>query len=281
MMVAMTTDGSGEQAAEVFSRDPNEVRAEARAQWGRDPAGSNAVGSEPLGTMESFVRVEADRYQQQPWMHETFRYERFDGERVLEIGVGLGTDHLQFARAGAAMTGVDLTPRCVELTRERFTHEGLTSDLQVMDAEALTFADEAFDVVYSFGVLHHIPSTEQAFKEVRRVLRPGGVFLGGLYSRESWFYARIRAERILRREYRNESLEDRLSRIEYGTGDAKPHVRLFAKDELRSVLNDAGFQRVRLKRRHAGLGTGVSDAAPRLERVLGRIGGWYLLHEAA
>jgi 2-polyprenyl-3-methyl-5-hydroxy-6-metoxy-1,4-benzoquinol methylase len=63
---------------------------------------------------QSRSRVEAHRYAEQPWMHETFGYERWAGRDVLEVGVGLGTDHLQFARAGACMTGIDLTPLCVE-----------------------------------------------------------------------------------------------------------------------------------------------------------------------
>ena len=88
----------------------DEIREQARAQWDRDPAGSSAVAAAgPLGTPESFRLVEADRYRQQPWMHETFGYARFAGQRVLEIGVGLGTDHLQFARCGAITTGIDRT----------------------------------------------------------------------------------------------------------------------------------------------------------------------------
>jgi len=257
------------------------IRDEARAQWSHDPAGNIAVQEDTdLGTPESFAQVEAYRYADQPWMHETFRFERFAGQRVLEIGVGLGTDHLQFARAGAKMTGIDLTDRCIDLTRRRFEQEGLHSDLRIMDAEALEFDDDAFDVVYSFGVLHHIPSTEHAFREVRRVLRPGGVFLGALYSRESYFYARVRLERLLRAEWRHESLEDRLSRIEYSTSDAKPYVRLLGRRELTRLLHEAGFPEVAIVRRHVGLGSMTASVPAPVERTLGRIGGWYLVHAA-
>ena len=113
------------------------AKHQARLQWGHDPAGSVAAGEEPLGTPESFRRVEEHRYREQPWMHDTFRFERFAGRDVLEIGVGLGTDHLQFARAGVRLTGIDLTERCVELTRRRLEDCGLCSDLRVMDAERL------------------------------------------------------------------------------------------------------------------------------------------------
>lgn len=257
------------------------LREEALAQWSHDPAGSHHGGEAELSTPESFRRIETMRYREQPWMHRTFRFERFEEQRVLEIGVGLGTDHIQFARAGAHMTGVDLTPRCVDLTTRRLAQEGLQSDLRVMDAEALEFPDGSFDVVYSFGVLHHIPSTERAFREVRRVLRPGGVFLGGLYSRESFFHARIVLAWALRGRFLQQPYEDLLSDIEYSTGNARPYVRLFTREELRQILGECGFARIAIRRRHVGLGVATATAPDWIERYLGRLGGWYLIHEAS
>lgn len=252
------------------------IKQAARAQWGHDPAGGLAAGEEPLGTPESFARVEAYRYAEQPWMHDTFHYERWRDRDVLEIGVGLGTDHLQFARAGARMTGIDLTPRCVELTSRRLEQERLHSRLSVMDGERLDFADDSFDAVYSFGVLHHTSSPQQAFREIRRVLRPGGAFIGGLYSKRSWFYLRIRAVRLLRLELFRESLADRLSRIEYSTSDAKPYVRLYTPRELTCELQGVGFELVNITKRHVGLGR----RSERLPAWVGRLGGWYLIHDA-
>jgi len=252
------------------------VKREARAQWGHDPAGGLAAGDEPLGTPESFARVEAYRYAEQPWMHATFEYESWVGKDVLEIGVGLGTDHLQFARAGARMSGIDLTPRCVEMTSRRLEQEGLASHLSIMDAERLQFPDDSFDAVYSFGVLHHTSSPELAFQEIRRVLRPGGAFIGGLYSKHSWFCLRIRAERILRLQFLHEDWTDRLSRIEYSTSDAKPHVRLLTASELRTALRGAGFDVIAIRKRHVGLGR-RSESLP---GWVGALGGWYLIHEA-
>lgn len=94
---------------------------------------------------------------------------------VLEIGVGLGADHQSFAEAGARMRGIDLTERAVSHTRTRLQLFGLESDLRVADAEGLPFANESFDVVYAWGVLHHSPNTPGAVAEVHRVLRRGGV----------------------------------------------------------------------------------------------------------
>ena len=105
---------------------------------------------------------------------------------MLEIGVGLGTDHVQFARAGAELHGVDLTERGVELVRRRLELEGRRSELQVADAEQLPFPSNRFDVVYSWGVLHHTPDTPRAVAEAIRVLKPGGRLCVMLYARHAW-----------------------------------------------------------------------------------------------
>ncbi len=272
----MTQQAQTQQAQEHDHDALDPIKREARAQWGHDPAGGLATGNEPLGTRESFARVEAYRYAEQPWMHETFGYERWAGRDVLEVGVGLGTDHLQFARAGARMSGIDLTPICVEMTKRRLDQEGLASRLSIMDAEQLDFPDDSFDAVYSFGVLHHTSSPELAFREIRRVLRPGGAFIGGLYSKHSWFCLQIRAERLLRFEFLRESWADRLSRIEQLTSDAKPHVRLFTPRELRATLRGAGFDQVVIRKRHVGLGR----RSEWLPAWISALGGWYLTHEA-
>jgi SAM-dependent methyltransferase len=122
-----------------------------------------------------YTRQAKDRYALEGEMifgHAQF--ERTAGLKVLEVGVGLGADHQQFAEAGADLWGIDLTERAVEHTRQRLAAFGLKSHLTVGDAENLDFADESFDRVYSWGVLHHSPDTPKAIAEVWRVLKRGG-----------------------------------------------------------------------------------------------------------
>src|SRR5262249_35813955 len=103
------------------------------------------------------------------------RFEDGRGKRVLEVGVGMGADHAEWARrAPSYLAGVDLTPRAIEMTGARLEMSSLTSDLKVADAEHLPFEDASFDIVYSWGVLHHTPDTPSAVREVLRVLKPGG-----------------------------------------------------------------------------------------------------------
>jgi SAM-dependent methyltransferase len=120
-------------------------------------------------------RAQAERrYELEPYIARLARFDDAEGKRVLEIGVGLGADHQRFAEHGAILDGIDLTERAVAHTRARLESFRLTSRLQVGDAEALPFADGQFEIVYSWGVLHHSPDTPTAFREVLRVLEPGG-----------------------------------------------------------------------------------------------------------
>lgn len=124
---------------------------------------------------EGFAAQLRLRYELEPYILDFARFEEAKGKKVLEIGVGLGADHQKFSEAGADLYGIDLTERAVVHTKNRLACFGLKSRLEVGDAETLNFDDESFDLVYSWGVLHHSPNTSQAVSEVWRVLRRGGI----------------------------------------------------------------------------------------------------------
>jgi len=106
------------------------------------------------------------------------------GEKVLEVGCGLGTDLVEYAKHGALVSGVDLGQEQVDLPRLNLQLHHLPCDSMLpADAENLPFADGSFDLVYSFGVLHHTPNTDKAIAEVRRVLKPDGQAIIMLYAR--------------------------------------------------------------------------------------------------
>ena len=162
-----------------------DTKEQVRSFWSRTPCGSWDA-SAPEGTPEYYAQIEARRYELEPFIRDYAGFQETRGDRVLEIGVGLGTDHIQFARAGADLHGVDLTERGIELVRRRLELEGLTSQLEVADAEQLPFDSGSFDYVYSWGVLHHTPDTPRAIAEALRVLRPGGRICVMIYSRHAW-----------------------------------------------------------------------------------------------
>ncbi len=117
------------------------------------------------------------------------KFDSFRGKDVLEIGCGIATDGLEFARNGANYVGVDLTPHSIELAKERFDLFGVPGRFEIANAEhGLPFADGSFDHVYSFGVIHHSPAPEKIVEEIRRVLRKGGTFTVMLYNKRSINY---------------------------------------------------------------------------------------------
>jgi ubiquinone/menaquinone biosynthesis C-methylase UbiE len=161
------------------------TKDQVRSFWNRTPCGSWDATA-PEGTPEYFAQIEARRYELEPFIGRFAQFRTTSGQSVLEIGVGLGTDHVQFARAGASMHGVDLTDKGVDLVGRRLELEGLSSELRVADAEQLPFETDSFDYVYSWGVLHHTPDTPRAVAEAIRVLKPGGRLCVMLYSRHAW-----------------------------------------------------------------------------------------------
>ncbi|MCB8943129.1 MAG: class I SAM-dependent methyltransferase [Ardenticatenaceae bacterium] len=159
--------------------------------WNLEPCGTHFI-DQPRNTPEFYQQYAAFRYQTEWHIPELVPFAQFADKDVLEIGLGLGTDGTQFARHGARYTGVDLTEAAVEATRLHFETLGYSGRFEVQNAEALTLEDEAFDLVYSHGVLHHTANIENTFREINRVLKPNGRIILMLYHRHSFnYYIRI------------------------------------------------------------------------------------------
>jgi len=227
-----------------------EDKQRAREQWSEDPCGATYAGERELGTREFFEEVERHRYEEYaPWMPGLMGFDRFRGARLLEIGCGMGTDLLQFARGGARCTGIDLTPRSIQITRHRFALYDMAGDFMLADGERLPFSDESFDVVYSNGVLHHTPDTERAVTEVHRVLKVGGTAKVMLYHRHSLNYwgEMILHRGLLRGEIlRGSSPEEIMSRyVEYSEHNGRPLVKVYSRREAKALF--ARFSQVKVE----------------------------------
>ncbi|HEV7842954.1 MAG TPA: class I SAM-dependent methyltransferase, partial [Pyrinomonadaceae bacterium] len=218
-----------------------EEKLHARQQWTGDPCGAKYGAKYQFATRGFFDEVERHRYQEYaPWMPSIMGFNDYKGARLLEIGCGMGTDLLQFARGGAHCTGLDMTPRSIEISRLHFDLYQMRADFVVSDAETLPFTDESFDVVYSNGVLHHTPGTEQAIREVHRILRPGGTAKVMLYHRHSFYYwTEIILHRGLLRGHflRGHSPAEIMSRyVEYSEVAARPLIKVYSRREARSLF---------------------------------------------
>jgi ubiquinone/menaquinone biosynthesis C-methylase UbiE len=164
-----------------------DLKSDIKEYWNTIPCGWTHSTREK-GTREFFDEVERHRYFVEPHIREVAQFPEHKGKRLLEVGVGLGTDHRQFVLNGVRTVGIDLTPRAIQMTRQRLNLHGLTSNLCNTDAEKLPFKEDSFDVVYSFGVLLCTPNTDIAIQEIHRVLRPGGKAIVMLYSKLSVKY---------------------------------------------------------------------------------------------
>jgi ubiquinone/menaquinone biosynthesis C-methylase UbiE len=200
------------------------------------------------------------RYRLEPFIAAFAGFEKWKGKRILEIGVGLGADHQQFAEGGALCTGVDLTARAIEHTRERFRELGLVSDLRVADAERLPFADGTFDLVYSWGVLHHSPDTSKAVSEVLRVLRPGGTAKVMIYHKHSFVGFMLWVRYALLRGRLLTSLDEIYARYlespgtkAYTVAEARELFRGFARVEIDTVLTHGDLLSSSAGQRHQGV----------------------------
>ena len=147
----------------------------------------------PLGSPEHLGEVER-RFLAEAWFaqkpgarpfSDLIPFAEVRGRDVLEIGCGTGVHARLLAGAGARLTAVDLTPTAVELTKRRLDLAGLHADVREADAESLPFADASFDLVWSWGVIHHSENTDRVVAEIARVLRPGGRLALMVYHRSS------------------------------------------------------------------------------------------------
>ena len=220
----------------------SQEKQRAREQWTQDPCGAVDGRNLEFGSREFFDAVEKQRYQEYaPWMPRVMGFDQFSGQRLLEVGCGMGTDLLQFARGGAIVTGVDLTPRSIEISRRHFKLYDVPGNFLLTDGEQLPFPDGSFDVVYSNGVLHHTPNTADAIREVHRVLKPGGIAKVMLYYRHSLNYwgEMILHRGVLRGELLKRSPEEIMSRwVEYSEQEGRPLVKVYSRREARSLFRD-------------------------------------------
>jgi SAM-dependent methyltransferase len=156
--------------------------------WNANPCQSDL--SSEQDRRRYFEDITRKRYQGREWhVPIVAKFGAFRGKHVLEIGCSIATDGLEFARNGARYVGVDLTPKSIELAKERFDLFGVPGRFEVADAEReLPFPDDSFDHIYSFGVIHHSPVPERIVREIYRVLRPGGTLTVMLYNRSSINY---------------------------------------------------------------------------------------------
>ncbi len=208
------------------------LKEEVREFWNADPCGSRYLGDHT--NFEAHARA---RYRLEPYIHEFAGFRQSAGQCVLEIGVGMGADYLEWLKAGARVTGIDLSSASLEQAKRRCERAGYAPDLRVSDAERLPFPDNTFDIVYSYGVMHHSPDTPQCIREARRVLKPGGALRIMIYHHPSLtgFMLWLRYG-FLRGKSLRESVQDHLE---------SPGTKSYTHEQAQAMLQ--GFEQIELR----------------------------------
>jgi len=232
------------------------------------------IARHPVGTKGFFEELEVYRFGKLEYLPRVVDFTAYRGKRLLEVGCGLGSDLVRFAKHGAVVTGVDLAEVAVGLARKNFEMHGVSGEIQTMDGERLQFPDRSFDVVYAHGVLQYTNDPAAMIREIHRVLKPSGEAILMVYNRYSWL-----------------NLLSTLFGVKLEHEDA-PVLRKYSIGEFRSLLS--AFSRAEIIPErfpvrtllHSGLkaklyNTFFVDAFNLIPRVLVRPLGWHLMAKAA
>lgn len=229
---------------------PNTSLEQVRDYWESHPLYTHEIPTEEsrgsfFVEVDRIKREDVERFSMKYW-----QFEGFKGKKVLDIGCGPGWLSVQYARAGAHVTSVDLTDRAVELTRQHFELHGMKGDIRQANAEHLPFDDESFDLVCSSGVLHHTPDTEKAISEACRVTRKDGeakitlYHKGLLHSRFffpfiTWGMRRMKVKHPgADLAHGSSNVDDFIRRYD---GDANPIGRGYSTRETRELFSRCGY----------------------------------------
>lgn len=218
-------------------------------QYWQDKQPSLWYSKKDYGTKEYYDEIEHKRYNVfYPHIPLMAEFDKHEGKKILEIGVGMGTDIKQYAKNGAECYGIDLTEGAIKQTRKHLESYGLKANLQVMDAENLEFEDDFFDLVCSFGVLHHTPNTQEAIDEIYRVLKPNGKVIVLLYSK-SWqhYLIRVGVAGIGGRELFRMSMQELINKYSEAYGFS-PLTKLYHKREIKKMFSK--FKYIEIKHFH-------------------------------
>ena len=155
--------------------------------WDKQPCNIKHSKKE-LGSKDYFDEVESKKFFVEPHIIEFTEFEKWEGKKVLEIGCGIGTVAVNFAKNGAHYTGIELSSKSLELTKKRFKEYSLEGKFYEGNAEEIEnfLPIEKFDLIYSFGVIHHSPNPEKIINSLNKYMHENSEIRVMLYSKKSW-----------------------------------------------------------------------------------------------
>ena len=192
-----------------------------RTYWDDRPCNVKHSKKE-VGTKEYFDEVERKRYTAEPHIPPFAGFSSTKGKKVLEVGCGMATEGINYARAGATYTGTDLSIESLDLAKKRFKVYNNKGNFYLGNSEELSsfVPVETYDLIYSFGVIHHSPHPEKIISEIKKYMNKDSTLKIMLYASESW------------KNYMIEAGYDQ-PEAQYGC----PIANTYTKDEVRKLLD--------------------------------------------
>jgi 2-polyprenyl-3-methyl-5-hydroxy-6-metoxy-1,4-benzoquinol methylase len=212
-----------------------------REYWNNRPCNIRH-STQPIGTKEYFDEVEARKYMVESHIPAFADFEQWRGKKVLEIGCGIGTDTINFARHGAQVTTVDLSAKSMELAEQRAAVFNLQDKIRFLPGNAEQLSAfvpvEPYDLIYSFGVIHHTPHPDSVLEELRKYTRPGTVIKIMVYHRRSYKVAWIFATEGRGQFWKLSEIIARNAEAQTGC----PIAYTYTRKEGRALLERHGFK---------------------------------------
>jgi len=212
-----------------------------REYWDRRPCNIKH-SPQAVGTKKYFDEVEARKYFVEPHIRSFAQFSRWQGKKVLEIGCGIGTDTINFARHGARVTAIDVSEKSLEIARKRSTLYGLQERVHFVcgNAEELSrfVPVDGYDLIYSFGVIHHTPHPERIFEQLRQYSRPGTTIKIMVYHRHSWKVSWILLAEGKGQFWKLQELVARNSEAQTGC----PITYTYTRSEAQKLLESHGYK---------------------------------------
>ena len=217
--------------------------------WDRRPCNIRH-SPRPVGTREYFEEVEARKYFVEPHIPRFAEFEKWRGKKVLEIGCGIGTDTMNFARSGATVTAVDLSEKSLEVAQRRAEVLGLQDRLRFYQGSAEELRSmvpvEAFDLIYSFGVIHHTPHPERVMEELAHYTQPGTTLKIMVYYRYAWKVFSVVLKEGQGRFWRAAEIVARNSEAQTGC----PVTYTYSRRTARELVERGGFCATKMEVEH-------------------------------
>ncbi len=182
------------------------------------------------------------RYDLQDYMHDFYQFDKFSGKKILEVGSGTGIDSCEFARNDANVISADFTEIAVKLTKD-LTRK-YNGEATRCTSTSLPFQENTFDVVYSFGVIHHVSDIDTVLKEIFRVLKPSGIFMGMVYNKDSLLYAYLMYYYGIKEGMIHKMSEEQLISKFSERRDGCPYTKAYTINEFKQLLQKHNFNNI-------------------------------------